>query len=340
MRGKIIVLFTALLLTACASYDEEQTVRRERMPVILSIPAAGSGEQTRAPGDPGNYERFELPKYLWLYMVEENGTAAKVVESKSMELDANWTKEKLGTDSIYTYSGELTMDLLSGRTGTARIYALLSSVQLTDMTVITDNTSTEENLLDLKFSLPTTLPTGYNHLGDVIRNIYSSPYNLMRNGNYYGTVQDYTTESPYVENFILYHVGAKLDVIWNVDETKQGSVCLNKLKVTNLQKTNCMAFKPLENNEVPGSGSTYDESFTIDIGAQWYGRHSFYIIPYNNNDNNYPANLSLYKTGNDTETADKTVTIQAEYKTGTPADDIYTPWIVAPLRITTDLTTP
>lgn len=339
MRDKIVILLTVLMLAACATYDEEQTAKRERMPVILSIPAAGIGEQTRAPGDPGNYERFELPKYLWLYMVEDNGTEAKVVESKSLELDDNWTKEKLGTDSIYTYSGELTLDLLSGRSGAARIYALLSAVQLIDITVITDNTSTEENLLNLKFSLPTTLPDGYNHPSDVIRNIYSSPYNLMRNGNYYGTVQDYTSELPYVENFILYHVGAKLDVIWNVDEAKQASVCLNKLKVTNLQKTNCLAFKPLENNEFPSS-DTYDESFTIDIGAQWYGRHSFYVIPYNNHNNNYPANLSLYKNGNDTETADKTVTIYAEYKTGTSADDIYTPWIVAPLRITTDLTTP
>lgn len=339
MRDQIVILLTALLLTACATYDEEPAVQRECMPITLSIPAAGIGEQTRAPGDPGNYERFELPKYLWLYMVEDNGTEAKVVESKSLELDDNWTKEKLGTDSIYTYSGELTLDLLSGRSGTARIYALLSAVQLTDMTVITNNTSTEEHLLNLTFSLPLTLPAGYN-LGDVIRNIYSSPYNLIRNGNYYGTVQDYMSESPYVENFILYHVGAKLDVIWNVDETKQASVCLGKLEVTNLQKTNCLAFKPLENNEVPGSGTTYDESFTIDIGAQWYGRHSFYVIPYNDHDNRYPANLNLYKTGNNTETADKSVTIYADYKTGTPADDIYTPWIVAPLRITTDLTTP
>lgn len=329
------MLFMGLFLTtACSSEDERADVHR--MPIHISIPADDMGGITRAPGDPGNYEHFALPKYLRLYLVEDNGTSQKVVTILTEELDDGWVKEKQGTDSIYTYGGGLTMQLDPLRSGTARIYALLSSVELEINTAITENSSTEENVMDMTFDLPSSLPSGYSNYGEVVRNIYSSPYNLKRtNGDYYGTVQDYENDMPYV-NIVLYHIASKLDVIWNVAEDKQSSVRLNQLNVTGLKKTGCLAFMPMENNTVPTSG-TYDESINIDVGAQWYGRHSFYVIPYNDNNNNYPVNLSLYKNGN-ALTADKTVTIQAEYKSGTPANDIFTPWIVAPLQITTDLT--
>jgi hypothetical protein len=335
----MMILMAAMLLVACRSYDDEGRHNKfVCMPVYLSIPAADIGGQTRAPGDPGNYERFELPRYLWLYMVEDNGGTTEVVAMETAKLldKEGWSKEKLGTDSVYTYSAGLSVELQSNRSGSARIYALMSAYDLYNVTPITKNSSTEGDVLDITFDLPdpSSLSTTY---GEVVRNIYSSPFNLKPNGEYYGTVQNYaiTGESPYVENFILYHVAAKLDVIWNVADEKQGTVRLNKLDVTSLKKTGCKVFSPLENNSVPES--TYDESITIDVGAQWYGRHSFYIIPYNNNNTIYPVKLNLYKNGN-TSTADKSVTIDAEYKSGTPANDIFTPWIVAPLQITTDLT--
>ena len=338
-RGRyLITCMAVLLLAACHSYDdEERQDKRVRMPVYLSIPAGDIGSQTRTPGDPGNYEHFKLPQYLWLYMIEDYGANTNVVAMETAKvLDAaGWTKEKLGTDSVYTYSAGLSVELSTSRSGTARIYAMLSTYGLSNVTTITKNSSTEDDVLAITFDLPTP-PSGSNY-GEIVRNIYSSPYNLKRtDAAYYGTVQNYKAsgESPYVENFILYHVAAKLDVIWNVAENKQSTVYLNQLDVTDLKKTGCLAFKPMENNTVPAS--TYSENFTIDVGAQWYGRHSFYIIPYNNNNKNYPVNLSLYKNGN-TSTADKSVTINAEYKSGTAANDIYLPWIIAPLQITTDL---
>lgn len=339
----MIIGMVALLLAACSSSDDEGQ-RGRRLPVVLSIPASGFGGLTRAPGDPGNYEHFELPQYLWLYMVDDDDNSVdepkpmKVVsKEEAKRLDNGWTKEKLGTDSIYTYAGELTVDLPAGYTGTARIYALLSAVPLENVTTITKNSSVETDVLDLTFDLPASLPVGYSSYGDVIRNIYSSPCNLYRDGAYYGTVKNYEDgQSPYVESFILYHVGAKLDVIWNVAEDQQTNVRLNRLNVTGLKKTGCKAFKPLENNATPTP--TYKETFNIDVGAQWYGRHSFYVIPFNDNDNQYPVNLSLFINNNTTETANKAVTINAEYKSGTAANDIYTPWIVAPLQINSDLT--
>ncbi len=327
-KTKVILLLSIVwLFMACASEPEVQDI--QRMPVYLSIPVADVGEQTRAPGDPGNYEHFELPRYLWLYMVVDNGSTQKVeVVMPHQELnEGGWIKEKLGTDSVYTYASGLMVDIPSHTqeaTSTARIYALMSYDELDDVTNI-EGTTTEAELKDLKFSLPVS--TDYSK---VIRNIYSSPFELKPNGVYYGTVKDFAG-SPYVENFVLYHVGAKLDVQWNVTASKQADVRMSKITVNNLKKNNCYAFKPLENIEATSTLSDgYPESFTIDIGGQWYGRHSFYVIPYGTTAEpmKYPINLELYKNGGASSFASPIFT-----PTFRDDDDLFTPWIVVPLQV-------
>ena len=327
IRYMMAMLLGILMLAACSG-DDELLEPRVSMPIRISIPAADIGSYTRAPGDPGTYEKFELPRYLWVYMVQDDGPSTKVVEMKeALVLNGSWTEEMLNNNDVYTYAAELSLELPQERTGaTARIYAILSAYNLSNVTAITENTSNETNVLDLTFDLPVVEGKTY---GDVARNIYSTPYNLNRSDSkYYGTVNNYAGESPYVENFMLYHVAAKLDVMWNVNADQQTNVKLNKLDLNTLKKKGCYAFKPLKNAAVVAADS-YNESITLDAGQQWYGRHSFYVIPYGDT---YPVNMTLYKVGN--ETGKVVPTIDVSYKSAT---SIFTPWIVAPLEITNNI---
>ena len=326
IRYMMAMLLGILMLAACSG-DDELLEPRVSMPIRISIPAADIGSYTRAPGDPGTYEKFELPRYLWVYMVQDDGSSTEVVEMKeALVLNGSWTEEMLNNNDVYTYAAEVSLELPQERTGaTARIYAILSAYNLSTVPTITKNTSTESDVLGLTFDLPVEEGKTY---GDVARNIYSTPYNLNRSDSkYYGTVNNYAGESPYVENFMLYHVAAKLDVMWNVNADQQTNVKLNKLDLNTLKKKGCKAFKPLENAAV--GADSYNESITLDAGQQWYGRHSFYVIPYGDT---YPVNMTLYKVGN--ETGKVVPTIDVSYKSAT---SIFTPWIVAPLEITNNI---
>lgn len=315
LRYMIAMLMGMMMLSACSSEDERED-NRVRMPIHISIPAADVGMNTRAPGDPGTYEKFKLPTRLWMYLVVNN-TVEEILTESSID-ESMWTKERLGSDSVYTYAGELTMALpqTRGATDVAEIYALLAADDISPS--VTSGNSTKEQLLAMTFSLPAS------NQGEVARNIYSTPYNLNRtDSKYYGTVNDYAGASPYVENFILYHVAAKLDIIWNVEAANQANVKLSRLDVKNLKKTGCLAFQPLENIAPATDDDKYTESYTIDPGQQWYGRHSFYVIPYGDT---FPATMTLYNNGS----ATKDVTINVEYKS---AGSIFTPWMIAPLVI-------
>ena len=83
-------------LTACSSTDpsvEDGNV--VRMPIVLAIPAnnaeltTGStgAKATRAEGDPGTYEKFELPKYLYIYLINTpiNGTETDILKPEGMD---------------------------------------------------------------------------------------------------------------------------------------------------------------------------------------------------------------------------------------------------------------
>ena len=320
VRYTMMVLVGLLLMTACSNEDERDNVRR--MPIRISIPADDIGTITRAPGDPGTYEHFKLPTHLWLYLVVNNNKVEKVLEIDNISEDM-WTLEELDNNNIYTYSGELNLAFSTtpDANDIAEVYALLAAETNDDFIIlsptITEGTTTKEQLLNMTFSM-----TGLNP-GELACNIYSTPYNKNReDGKYYGFVNDYDKEMPYVDNFMLYHVAAKLDVIWNVDDAQKNDVKLSKIELLNAKKSSCYAFKPLENSAP--TDNDYTESIVLDEGQQWYGRHSFYVIPYDNTA--FSAKLKLY---NQDDNHVKEVDLSQPYNSA-----IYTPWVVAPLTIT------
>lgn len=322
-------------LTACSSTDPSvEDGHVVRMPIVLAIPAnnaelttgSTSAKATRAEGDPGTYEKFELPKYLYIYLINTsiNGTDKVVLTPEGMNLQSGytlktdkWTKTITtdNKDSIYTYTDQIRIIIPENRK-TGVVYAAMSTVPIT---VTYTGTTVDEATFTLG-----TEASGKE--SEALKNLYSSPYNLNNSNGYYGIVNDYKSNSPYI-NMVLYHVASKLDVQWNVDAKVQSSVKLSQIKLTGLSGGGYL-FRPLENTS---SSSTYDETFTLDAGSQWYGRKATYVIPVQT-DGKYQFPMTLTNSLSSEENKDRSTTAKAEPSTSSA---IFVPWIYGTVKVTT-----
>ena len=270
------MFLAAAFVTSCSDEDSlaSRGLETVEMPISISIPAEGfvsptdvgigneavtpASATTRAPGDPGTYEQFHLPQYIYLFLCNEstNGTKSVIyqkIEIPDNELTSSWEKTVSGTDSIYTYKGTVSINLpLNRRKG--KIYAAASYKPLH-----TTNASSsmpedkDSNHLSFNCERPSkfgdsqypreyineskTYTDGTYGTEDAVKNIifsnitlrnymqdvYSTPYNKTdKNGFYYGTITDYASNVPNI-NIVLYHVATKVDVQWNIDEDYQGT---------------------------------------------------------------------------------------------------------------------
>ena len=324
-------------LTACSSTDPSvEDGHVVRMPIVLAIPAnnaelttgSTSAKATRAEGDPGTYEKFELPTHLYIYLLNTsiNTTETKVLTPEGMNpsngytlLTDKWTKtttQDNNKDSIYTYTDQIRIIIPEDRK-TGVVYAAMSTVPIT-----VNYTGT--NVADATFALG---KDAKDKESDALKNLYSSPYNLIKDNHYYGTVSDYNSNSPYI-NMVLYHVASKLDMQWNVDASVQDKVKLSQITLTGLSSEGKL-FKPLENT-APAS-TKYDETFPIDAGSQWYGRKATYVIPVKT-DGKYQFPMTLTNSLSSEENKDKTTTATAKPST---TANIFVPWIYGTVKVKT-----
>ena len=298
------MVWAAALVSSCSDDDSlaSRGLETVEMPISISIPAegfvnptdVGIGEETptratRAPGDPGTYEQFHLPQYIYLFLCNEstNGTKSVIyqkIEIPNNELTSSWEKTVSGTDSIYTYKGNVSINLPLYRSK-GKIYAAASYIPLhttnassymaedkssnhlsfncerpskfgdpnypreyiNESKTYTDgNYGTEDAVKNIIFSTNITLR---NYMQDV----YSTPYNKTDDkGVYYGTITDYASNVPNI-NIVLYHVATKVDVQWSIDEHYQGTADWAVPTV----KSNSNPPAPLDSFPASISGSTY-----------------------------------------------------------------------------------
>lgn len=321
-----------LFFSSCSSdTDTADGGRMISMPIVLAIPANNAelttgttgAKATRAEGDPGTYEKFELPKYLYIYLINTsiNGDKTDVLKPEGMSWEdgysldpKKWTKTTTkdnNKDSIYTYTDQIRIIIPENRK-TGVVYAVMSTVPITV-------TYTGTNVADATF----TLGDGVSNKSEALKNLYSSPYNLTKNNQYYGIVSDYNSNSPYI-NMVLYHVASKLDVQWNVDATVQDKVKLSKITLTGLSSSGKL-FKPLENTS---PASTYDETFSLDEGSRWYGRKATYVIPVQTDgEYQFPMTLTNSVSGKDN-------TIKATATPSSPSTPaVFVPWIYGTVKV-------
>lgn len=322
-------------LTACSSTDPSvEDGHVVRMPIVLAIPAnnaeltTGStgAKATRAEGDPGTYEQFQLPTHLYIYLLNTSigGKETTVLKPEGMDPSNGYTLktdkwEKRTTtdnnkDSIYIYTDQIRIIIPENRSEGV-VYAAMSTVPI--KVTGADDAAT---VADATFTLGSDAK---DKESEALKNLYSSPSNLKKDNHYYGTVSDYNSNSPYI-NMVLYHVASKLDVQWNVDATVQDKVKLSQIKLTGLSGGGKL-FQPLENTSP--SSTTYDETFTLDEGSQWYGRKATYVIPVKTGDK-YQFPMTL------TNSVDNSVKKPTATATPSSTNTVFVPWIYGTVKVT------
>ncbi len=300
--GKSKIVFVLLFVRLCISCSDDCAVESAmrvdagQLPVILRIPAFDN-YSTRTAGDPGDYDKtVNLPTRLYLYVVTEKEDGGTQLTSKTLALSkTNWQPTTIGTEIFYEYTNSVKVDLPSDIAlvdrKAIRVYAAATPVAFANIDAV-EATTTEEALRNLTFSLQADDNDSY----DYIRDIYATMADYAIDGVYYGTAQHPNAEIPYI-SLTLYHVAAKVDVIWNVAPSMQSSVRLRQIGLYGLRNKGCRLFRPMQNG-VPDS-DTYDTTATLDVGTQWLGRHSFYIIPCVNNAGNMSLEFHLWQDDDD-----------------------------------------
>lgn len=292
----------ALVVAACSGHDDTpEEVEMIEMPVNIAIPSDGfsspvdvgidgepaEGGLTRAvvPGDPGTVETFELPRYIYLFLVTENQGTSEVTYRKFGINPQEW---KLSTsadnkndhfsaearDGLYVYQGHLSLFVPREREK-GRVYVAACNVDLEAYSLNTNVTSADKIPEEVTF-------TCGGELRNNMKNLYSTPYNLKnKNGDYYGTIEDFAGNVPHLD-IVLYHTATKFDVQWQIDEDCQGvkewvqvakdnngdsdnmcseegdKVFFSYIEACNIPKDGCPLFMPM--NFTAGSG-TFDLAF-------------------------------------------------------------------------------
>ena len=247
------MIMAAAVVTSCSDDDSlaSRGLETVEMPISISIPAEGfvsptdvgigneavtpASATTRAPGDPGTYEQFHLPRYLYIYLVSTSSSNSTQVIFKKQEVKPeDWKLSTPGgntnghfsaKDGLYVYQGHLSINLPLNRME-GRVYVVASNLELDNSGTSSPNyklvtdVSSWKSYTDVENGVTFT---NQSSLRSNMQNLYSSPYNLKnKDDKYYGTIKDYASNVPHID-MVLYHVATKVDLQWTIDEQFQGT---------------------------------------------------------------------------------------------------------------------
>lgn len=344
----LVVALLATVLGGCKSRHEEEMRTDGTVSLSLCLPVGDFAPTRQAPqrrvmGDPGTTETFAHPNYAYIFLLKQTAGGWVVYDMVEETLDNDsWSKQRYHgslrseSDSIFRYTKEWHFLLTSGETFNGRVYAIASAVPLTFNRTITDGT-TLSDLLDLKFDASSATVQGN------VQHIYTTPYNYLTDGAYYGSFSTVNAKVPMV-NLMLYHVAAKVDLKWNVEEEVRinradpsMAVRLTSLNVRNLFNGNAYCFRPMENTVTGIPDTGYNITNIVqpaDEGLWWEGRYYFYTLLYTveGQEDYFPLQLTMRTNGS--EGTGYRLTIKQ------PVDitDPFVPWIRGNLLLTQPLT--
>lgn len=262
---------------------------------------------TRSTGDPGYEDKIEVPTHLYyIFCVNgkvknvtplEGGTAAQAVnhiivngksgtdsdiEKQTTDENDKWTTTTTDGKTISTYGKPLTFQLQSTETGDRHLYVVASRTPLDISGIIGyDNpanpsevaTATGETTVQaLAYGIQgvASSPSVNAPLDDsqkFLRDLYSTPWDAT---NFPGDLTD-----P-MQDVILYHVAAKVDLKWNTATPFTPET--HKVKVISVNNTGLSLFNP---TTAGGSGAGYTVSTDITPGTMVNGRQVFYLPQFN-----------------------------------------------------------
>lgn len=290
------ILLSLLLFIACDNSSGEGWEDGARvLPIHIRIKTT-EVPQGRALGDPGETEDFPLPKVAYIYVLcnsSANGTGASLLQmingaanKGKVDLDPNKWEQDDKDPSVYHYGGALNIDLWH-LAQSAKVYVAVADREIPGLQL----PQYPDHIVSMTYdpSDPSQLSNAERH--EFMKNLYATPYNLQSEGAYYGTVKNLTANTPSV-NVMLYHVAARLDLKWNVEEERRKDFALGTLSVSDLPLS-CFLFKPTENTD-PGEGNGYSDIVVSEFNATtaWSGRKVVYVPQVNDGARNFPVNLS------------------------------------------------
>ena len=345
-------MLLGLLLTGC---HEEVEQRMAQLDISLCLPAnevihrEGMGPR-RVMGDPGLTEQFELPQYAYIFvMKQESGGVWSVWRCEKKDLNTfQWVKRRyngfwdINNDSIFQYRERIVFPLQK-ELPVGKVYTICSNVDLDldsdgkDWDEVTDL----DDVLNLKFN--TSSATIQRNL----QNIYSTPYNYAPTGDYYCSF-DCSSGNSFHVDMLLYHVAAKVDLKWNVEDSVRinktdpaEGVRLTYLEARRLFNGYAYCFKPMKNmlSAMPGSGEGYDIADIVIPTAEglwWEGRSYFYTIPYFvSGDADYFPLQMLLGTNGTKESAGYQLTLKQPMDTSA----VFVPWLRGDFKLSQPLGT-
>lgn len=282
------ILFLSLLIgfVSCRSTEPDREVLFE---LNLCLPAEELAHYAprRVIGDPGTNEVFALPKYAYIFIMKQVGETWSVWRKEELKLAAekwertNYNGILIGRgDDIYQYKEKLKF-LLANETPKGRIYIICSNKRLTLAPSIA-SVSTLNDVLNMKFNVAP------DSIRENIQNIYSTPYNYEVGGKYYCTY-DCSLGNSFSLDLLMYHVAAKVDIKWNVEEAERvkanpaEAVRLTYMEAQHLFDDYAYCFKPMRNELAAKISTGYSIENIVtaaDEGLWWEGRTYFYTIPY------------------------------------------------------------
>ena len=371
-----LILLT-FVVTSCKDNDELKIATVE-MPVYIAIPASGFSSPTdvgldgqpaeergtRAPGDPGTDEQFELPRFIHVYLVSTTNGISNVTYTRFSVNEEDWkliTAEDNENDhfddlpedarkGLYVYQGHLNMSMPASREE-GRVYVAASDVNL------------ELYGLNKTIADPTRVPELATincnaTLSPHLKNLYSTPFNLKKDGQYYGIIHDFASQVPHLD-IVLYHTATKVDVQWQIDEDCQGvktwtdgtdmsteeagKAYFSGIELLNLPEK-APLFRPMDCRPSLYGTNSYavplHTSATEHKGQRYNGRSVVYTIPrrYPTNGFDYFMGLRMKVNGYDAEGKGHHAYIQIkdEDMTATDGSPVYTPWLRAFVHVTKD----
>ena len=341
LRYSKYILLLGLMMVLLSCHQEMQ----EQMPLQISLclPIQGvSSDMRRAPGDPGTHEVLVPPRYVYLFVMKDNGDGTwGVWRRQEMTLDENdWTATRYAGswmtrgDSIYKYKKPIQF-LLGNDTPQGRVYAVCSNKQLTFNTAF-NSVSNLTQLLDWKFD------SSPDSIQENLQNIYSTPYNYKNASDQYYCTFDCTSGHSFNIDLILYHIASKVDITWNVVDTMRinrkdptKAVRLTYMEARRLFNGNAYCFKPMKNEVATLPTSGYDITNIVtagDEGLWWEGRTYFYTIPYvvTGNAGYFPLQMRM-------ETNESGAYYRPTIQLGIDTSDVFVPWLRANFNITAPL---
>lgn len=327
----LFALVTLMGWSACS--DDDNIVSKNTVEVQLNLAVPANDFETRAPGDPGVYEEFPEPHFIYVFLVLSESN----IQYRVLQDVVSWNR----AGDYYVSTGRFNLEVENIGSDVVKPEAYILASPKAIRWTFSGYWQKEENVKkDSKTDVLNKifLSQTYDDGSKInLRDIYSTPYNLLNADNeYYGTGTVFgstdpnnNTGKPVIafgsskNKLTLYRVAAKVDFQWEAEDHNTTNT-IKEIEIFNVP-TSGYAFKPVGNvSGVSYNGYAPMKVFSeseVNEGNKWEGRAYTYMLQ--------PENYSLtYKVT--TEQGSKTVTTS---ETGMNKSEIYSAWYMIRLNL-------